>query len=209
MTDFDPNSRLIYLAATRPDLSYAIHTLSQCMHKTRKEHWLAALKCVQYLKGTLGQGILLRAKSSTHVSGWCDSDWGGCPLTRRSLSAWIIQYGSSPIVWKILKQDTVSRLSAEAEYRAMAEATAELRWIRIILQELGIAHDGPMSLKCDSKPAIHISSNPVFHERTKHVEQDCHFVRDDIVHGYIKPIHVSTKRSTSRYTHECIREEGV
>lgn len=119
--------RLIYLAATRPDLSYAIHTLSQFMHKPRKEHWLAALKCVRYLKGTLGQGILLRAESSTHVSGWCDSDWGGCPLSRRSLSAWIVQYGSSPIVWKSLKQDTVSCSSAEAEYRAMAEATAELR----------------------------------------------------------------------------------
>lgn len=81
--------RLIYLAATRLDLAYAIHTLSQYMNKPRQEHWLAALKCVRYLKGTLGQGTLLRAESSTHVTGWCDSDWGACTLTRRSLSAWI------------------------------------------------------------------------------------------------------------------------
>ena len=121
------------------------------MNKPRQEHWLAALKCVRYLKGTLGQGILLRAESSTHVSGWCDSDWGACPLTRRSLSARILQLGSSPIVWKSKKQDTVSRSSAEAEYRAMAEATAELRWMRMILLELGLTHDGPMSLFCDSK----------------------------------------------------------
>ena len=107
--------------------------------------------------------------------------------------------GSSPIVWKSKKQDTVSRSSAEAEYRAMAEATAELRWMRMILLELGFAHDGAMSLCCDSKPAIYISSNPVFHERTKHVELDCHlfvttlfvvlsnqFVCDDLTGTFLK-----------------------
>lgn len=185
--------RLIYLAATRPDLTYAIHALSQFMQKPQTDHWLAALKVVRYLKGTLGQGVLLRAESSTHASGWSDSDWGACPITRRSLSGWFVQLGSSPIVWKTKKQDTVSRSSAEAEYRAMAEVTAELRWLRMILHELGIEHKEPMSLLCDSKPAIHISSNPVFHERTKHVELDCHFVRDDIVRGFTRPIHVSTK----------------
>lgn len=150
--------RLIYLSATRPDLTYAIHTLSQFMNKPHDDQWLAALKVVRYLKGTLGQGVLLRAESKDHVSGWCDSDWAACPLTKRSLSGWIVQYGSSPIVWKSKKQDTVSRSSAEAEYRVMAEVTAELRWIRMLLYELGVKHNGPMSIFCDGKPAIHISS---------------------------------------------------
>ena len=114
---------------------------------------------VRYLKGTMGQGILLRAESSRHASGWCDSDWAACPLTRRSLSGWLVQLGSSPIVWKSKKQDTVSRSSAEAENRAMAEVTSELRWLKMLLCELGVDHVGPMSLLCDSKPAIHISSN--------------------------------------------------
>lgn len=78
--------RLIYLSATRPDLAYSIHVLSQFMHEPRAEHWLAALKVVRYLKGTIGQGILLRADSPMHFTGWCDSDWGSCPLSRRSVT---------------------------------------------------------------------------------------------------------------------------
>ncbi|XP_013729534.2 uncharacterized mitochondrial protein AtMg00810-like [Brassica napus] len=119
--------RLIYLAATRPDLAYSIHVLSQFMNKPQVEHWLAALKVVRYLKGTIGQGILLRAGTPKHVTGWCDSGWGGCPLSRRSCTGWIVQFGDSPISWRTQKQDTVSRSSAEAEYRAMVDLTAELR----------------------------------------------------------------------------------
>ena len=80
--------RLIYLSATRPDLTYAIHVMSQFMHAPHAKHWLAALKVIRYLKGTLGQGILLRADPSFHLTGWCDSDWAACPLTRRSLNTY-------------------------------------------------------------------------------------------------------------------------
>lgn len=66
--------RLVYLASTRPDLAYSIHILSQFMQKPREEHWLAALKVVRFIKGTVGQGILLRADSSMHLTGWCDAD---------------------------------------------------------------------------------------------------------------------------------------
>lgn len=107
--------RLIYLSATRPDLTYAMHILSQFMQSPKEEQWLAALKVVRYLKGTLGQGIILRAESPFHLTGWCDSDWGGCPITRRSLTGWIVQLGSSPVSWRTKKQDTVACSSAEAE----------------------------------------------------------------------------------------------
>ena len=185
--------RLIYLAATQPDLAYSIHVLSQFMNKPRAEHWLASLKVVRYLKGMIGRGIFLHAGTPKHLTGCCDSDWGGCPLSRRSLSGWIVQFGDSPISWRTQNQDTVSRSSPEAEYRAMADFTAELRGLRTLLSEFGISHEKPMTIMCDSKPAIHISNNLVFHERTKHVESVCHFVCDDIVQGYVKPYHVSSK----------------
>lgn len=186
--------RLIYLAVTRPDLAYSVHILSQFMQSPRIEHWEAAQRVVKYLKGTPGQGILLRADSPLILSGWCDSDWAACPLTRRSLSGWIVYLGNSPISWKTKKQHIVSRSSAEAEYRSMAAVTCELKWLKGLLASLGIHHKKSIDLFCDSEPALYISQNPVFHERTKHIEVDCHFVRDAIVDGIIKPSYVHTSK---------------
>lgn len=184
--------RLIYLCFTRPDLSYSVHVLSQFMQHPRQEHWNAALRVVRYLKGHPGQGIHLDRTSDVQLHAWCDADWAGCPITRRSLTGWIIFLGHSPISWKTKKQHVVSRSSAEAEYRSMAMATFELKWLKALLTDLGISHTQPMLLQCDSQAALHISQNPVFHERTKHIEVDCHFIRDDIMAGHIRTFYVPT-----------------
>lgn len=184
--------RLIYLAVTRPDLAYSVHILSQFMQEPRTEHWEAALRVVRYLKGTPGQGILLSADCDLTLQGWCDSDWAACPLTRRSLTGWLVFLGKSPVSWKTKKQHTVSRSSAEAEYRSMAAITCELKWLKGLLLSLGVHHPKAIKLFCDSQSALHIAKNPVFHERTKHIEVDCHFVRDAINEGLISPSHVPT-----------------
>ncbi|RVW30627.1 Retrovirus-related Pol polyprotein from transposon RE2 [Vitis vinifera] len=142
--------RLIYLAVTRLDLAYSVHILSQFMQEPRIEHWEAALRVVRYLKGTTGQGILLRADSDLSLQGWCDSDWAACPVTRRSLSGWLVFLGQSPISWKTKKQHTVSRSSTEAEYRAMAAVTCELKWLKGLLLSLGVHHPKAIKLFCDS-----------------------------------------------------------
>ena len=77
----------------------------------------------------------------------------------------------------------MARSSAEAEYRAMALTTCELIWLRHLLQELRFGKDEQMKLICDNQTALHIASNPVFHERTKHIEVDCHFIREKIALG--------------------------
>lgn len=101
--------------------------------------------------------------------------------------------GSSPVSWKTSKQDTVSLSSAEAEYQAMVFTLKELKWIKWILNSFGLPHVTPMRLYCDSKSAIYIATNPVFHKRTKHVESDCHFVRDAVTAKLISLEHISTK----------------
>ena len=184
--------RLIYLAVTRPDLAYSVHILSQFLQAPHVAHWEAALRVVRYLKGTPGHGILLSSASELTLQGWCDSDWAACPLTRRSLSGWLVFLGQSPISWKTKKQHTVSLSSAEAEYRSMTAITCELKWLKGLLLSLGVHHPKAIPLFCDSQSAIHIANNPVFHERTKHIEVDCHFVRDAIQDGLISPSYVPT-----------------
>ena len=91
--------------------------------------------------------------------------------------------GGNLISWKSKKQDVIVRSSAEAEYRAMALATCELIWLKYLLQELRFGKDEQMKLICDNQAILHISSNPGFHERTKHIEVDCHFIREKIASG--------------------------
>lgn len=146
---------LIYLTITRPELCYSVHILAQFMSSPLVSHWDAALRVVRYLKGCPGQGILLRKNYNLRIYGFCDSDWASCPKTRRSLTGYFVLLGSSPISWKTKKQPTVSHSSAEAEYRSMAAATCELKWLKSILFCLGINHDLPMRLYCDSQAAFH------------------------------------------------------
>lgn len=150
------------------------------------------MRVVRYLKGNPGQGIFLSADCDLRLYGYYDVDWAGCPLTRRSLTAYFVMLGNSPISWKTKKQTTISRSSAEAEYRSMATATCDLKWLKGLLSSLGIAHSCSIHLYCDSQSALHIANNLVFHERTKHIEVDCHFVRDEISKGNGQPMYVHT-----------------
>lgn len=91
-------------------------------------------------------------------------------------------------MWKSVKQNVVTRSSSEAEYRAMEKA-----FVKMLLVELGYKVNTPMKLWCGNTVAIHIANNPVFHERTKHIGVDCHYIRDKVKEGVIDLRHISTK----------------
>ena len=108
------------------------------------------------------------------------------------MSGYIVLIRNCPIRWKSKKQTTVSLSSAEAEYRAIRKVVGELVWTERLLHELGEGPSQPISVFCDSQAAIHIAKNPVFHERTKHIEVDCHFVRDKLQEGLVTLHHIPT-----------------
>ncbi|KAJ9538193.1 hypothetical protein OSB04_030926 [Centaurea solstitialis] len=130
--------RLLYLQATRPDISYSVSVLSQFVGDPRQSHMEAATRVLRYLKSTPGQGILLPKKGDIKLVTYCDSDWLGCPFSRRSRTGYLLLLGGAPISWKSKKQSVVSRSSAEAEYRAIATTVSEILWVRWLLEELDV-----------------------------------------------------------------------
>jgi hypothetical protein len=139
------------------------------MHDPREPHLATLKRILRYVRGTLDNGDLIV---------YSDADWAGCPDTRRSTSGYAVFLGDNLVSWSSKRQNTVSRSSAEAEYRTVANGVAEATWLRQLLLEL---HAPPRHAKlvyCDNVSAVYMSSNPVQHQRTKHIEIDLHFVRE-------------------------------
>ncbi|KAL0335652.1 UNVERIFIED_CONTAM: Retrovirus-related Pol polyprotein from transposon RE2 [Sesamum radiatum] len=145
----------------------------------------ASLHVVRNLKGCPSKGLFLPALNSFTLMAYSDADWASCPDSRRSLTGFCIFLGTALVSWKTKKQTTVSRSTAEAEYRSMAAAVCEIRWISFLLRDFGIPVSAPVMLHCDNKAAMHVTANPVFHERTKHIEIGCHVVRNAYKEGLI------------------------
>lgn len=172
--------RLSYLTTTRPDLCYVVQTLSQFLSSPRKSHMEAAVCVVQYLKGSLGVEVLLSRSNINALEYFVDSDWDTCNDSRRFVFGYLVKFGGSLVCWKSKKQSTISRSSAKAEYRALGSAVVEVTWLTRMLKYFGLTKVEPVKVFCDSKATIHIASNPVFHKKTKHIEIDCHFVREKL-----------------------------
>ncbi|XP_026460030.1 uncharacterized protein LOC113360781 [Papaver somniferum] len=184
---------LNYLIITRPDISHAVHIVSQFMSYPRSTHYAAVLRILRYIKGTLYQGLHFSSNSDLRLHVYSGSDWAGDVTDRRSTTGYCLFLGNSLISWFSKKQYVVSRSSAEDEYRALAHTTSEIFWLRWLLQDMGVISSEPTPLSCINKAAIHISHNDVFHERTKHIEIDCHFVRHHFKHFTISLPHVSSE----------------
>ena len=129
--------------------------------------------------------MLYENRGHAQIVGYSDADWAGSLTNRHSTSGYCVFIGGNLISWKSKKQNVVSRSSVEVEYRAMALATCVLIWLKHLLQELRFGKDEQMKLICDNQAALHISSNPIFHERIKYIEVDCHFIKEKIASEYM------------------------
>jgi Reverse transcriptase (RNA-dependent DNA polymerase) len=184
--------KLIYLTVTRPDIAFVVSVISQFMHAPCTSHLSAVDRILRYLKGTPGQGIWMKKNDSNNVVGFSDADWARS-CDRKSTTRFCTFVGDNLVTWKSKKQNIVARSSAEAEYRAMTSTTSELIWIKQLLSDMKIEHTKTMQMYCDNQAARHIASNPVFHERTKHIEVDCHFVGEKVQSSEIETPFVRSK----------------
>ncbi|GJT63096.1 ribonuclease H-like domain-containing protein [Tanacetum coccineum] len=139
--------KLIYLTNTRPDITYDVHCLSQFMHSPLKSHLKIAFKILRYLKSCPCLGIHVIKNPCTSLKAFSDADWAKCIVTRKSVTGYCVL------------------------------VTSEVVWILKTLKDLNIDNLLLVSFHYDSKYAIKIAANPVFHERTKHLKIDLHFVK--------------------------------
>ncbi|PKU76821.1 Retrovirus-related Pol polyprotein from transposon TNT 1-94 [Dendrobium catenatum] len=182
---------LQYLTLTRPDIQFAVQQLCQHMHIPLNSHHAALKRLLRYIQGTTTTGIPLN-RQSLLLQGYVDADWASNTQDRTSISGFCNFLGHSPVSWQVKKQSTIARSSTEAEYRALATAASEVLWLRRLLEEFHTTQDSPTTVYCDNTLAIALANNPVFHARTKHIEVDCHFIRDCIKKNHIAVHHICT-----------------
>jgi histone deacetylase 1/2 len=185
---------LQYLTLTRPDIAYAVQQLCLHMHAPTVSHCSMLKRVLRYLQGTATLGLHLLASTAPTITAYTDADWAGCPDTRRSTSGFAVFLGDSLVSWSSKRQTTVSRSSAEAEYRGVANAVSECTWLRHLLRELHYDATKATIVDCDNISSVYMARNPVHHRRTKHIEIDIHFVREKVALGELRVLQIPSAR---------------
>lgn len=164
---------------TRPDLALVASQLSQFLDKPGTQHWAAFKRVLRYLKYTSTLGLVLGG-GTVELSAYSDSDYAGCPYTRRSTTGYCHFIANGCVSWRARKQPTVATSSTEAEYRAAYEATQEVIWLRKLLEDFGYPQNKVTTLNCDNQGSIALAKNPLFQSRSKHFDNKYHWIREKV-----------------------------
>lgn len=185
---------LRYLVNTRPDLAYSVSVVSRYMDAPTVTHMNAVKQILRYIRGTTGLGVVYKKnQGNEELIGYSDSDLAGDTDDRKSTSGIIYFLGESPITWVSHKQRIVALSSCEAEYIAATGGACQGIWLTKIIQSLSGDDQVKPVLKVDNKSAISLAKNPVFHDRSKHIDTRVHFIRDCVQRGDVQLEYVKTE----------------
>ncbi|KAJ9546787.1 hypothetical protein OSB04_019330 [Centaurea solstitialis] len=182
---------LLYLTATRPDIMFSTCFCARFQANPKESHLAAVKRILRYLKGTPELGLWYPKDSSFELISFTDSDYGGCKLDRKSTSGSCQFLGDKLVSWTSKKQNCVSTSTAEAEYVAAASCCSQVLWMKTQLLDYGYKLKR-VPIYCDSESAIAITSNPVQHSKTKHIDIRYHFIKDNVEKGNIEMFFVQT-----------------
>lgn len=182
------------MIGTRPDLAYPVGVISRYMSNPIRDHWSAVKWVLRYIKGTLTTKLHFKKSSDFRVTGYCDADFAADADRRRSITGLVFTLGGNTISWKSVLQRVVALSTTESEYMSLTEAVKEVVWLKGLLKEFGYDQKS-VEIFCDSQSAIALSKNNVHHERTKHIDVKCHFIREIIASGDIDVVKISTEKN--------------
>ncbi|KAE8713459.1 hypothetical protein F3Y22_tig00110209pilonHSYRG00092 [Hibiscus syriacus] len=189
---------LLYACHTRPDIAYSVNKLAQFMHAPCEQHLSAVKRVLRYLNGTLDHGLVLsRNDSPLQITAFADADWAGSMDDRRSISGNYLYLAGNLIVWSSKKQKTISRSTTKAEYKSLADVSSDATWVAALLDSMGIELQGTPVIWCDNSSAISMSANLIYHAKTKHVELDVHFVRENVATNKLKVNYVPSSHQVA------------
>jgi hypothetical protein len=184
---------LRYLIHTRPNLTYVVGYVSRFLERPTEEHLQAVKKILRYIAGTLQYGLRYgRRTGTTRLVGYCDSDLAGDIDTRKSTTGTLFFLGKSLVSWQSLKQWVVAMSSCEAEYIAATTAATQAIWMARLLGELLGREPEVVEPKVDNKSALSLVRNPVFHERSKHINLRYHFIQNCLAEGTVSATYINT-----------------
>ncbi|KAK4269211.1 hypothetical protein QN277_022399 [Acacia crassicarpa] len=177
---------LQYLTTSRPDIAYSVNKLSQFLAKPTEVHFQGVKRILRYLKGTYLYGLHVKPIKTFQLMGFTDADWATDIDDRKSMGGYCVYLGGTLVSWCSKKQKVVSRSSSESEYRSLSDGAAEIKWLSSLMAEIGLFIRQPSLIWCDNLSAQALASNPVHHARSKHIEIDVHFIRDQVMNGAIQ-----------------------
>ncbi|WJX25548.1 hypothetical protein P8452_14576 [Trifolium repens] len=183
---------LLYLTASRPDITYAVGVCARYQADPKVSHLTQVKRILKYVNGTSDYGIMYSHCENSTLYGYCDADWAGSADDRKSTSGGCFFLGTNLISWFSKKQNCVALSTAEAEYVAAGSSCSQLVWMKQMLKEYDVEQNA-LTLYCDNMSAINISKNPVQHSKTKHIDIRHHYIRDLVKNKIVILEHVGTK----------------